>query len=337
MKIKNQGIDRRHFIKLSATFAALMSLPVGLSASISDKWGSLLPTRKLGSTGLDVTMFCMGGGPFDADYDKTESLVETAMKGGCRFFETARRYGRDGESEKGFGRFLTPSYRKEVTLLTKTYANTAEELKRDVDISLENMKTDYIDIYLMHDIKTPEMVEARLKGGVFDELVKAKEEGKIGHIGFSGHSDPEANNYFINKGFSDLEVVLMPINVADAVQQSFSLNTVPVANEKDVGVIGMKIFAGGGFYGRPATWGAGRGQERELVIPDIISKKEAQHYAYSLPIAATTIGCNNATHVEEVLENTRNFDKLSEAEFKELIERITEVALNNPLEHYKNS
>lgn len=334
----NHILDRREFIKLSASLAALMSVPGGLVScgSSSDRWGSVLPKRRLGSTGLDVTIYALGGGPFDADYGRTEALVETAIQGGCRFFETARRYGR-GESEKGFGRYLTPTYRNEVILMTKTYAETAEEVKKDVDLSLEYLNTDHIDIYLMHDLKTPGMIEARLAGGVFDELVRAKEEGKIGHIGFSGHSDPVSNNYFINKGFPDLEVVLMPINVADPVQQSFILNTVPLANEKNVGVVGMKIFAGGGFYGQPATWGAGRGVDRELVIPSIISKQEALNFVYSLPISAITIGCNQTAQVLENIGITRSFRKLDEAGQKELIERITEVALSNPLEHYKNS
>jgi predicted aldo/keto reductase-like oxidoreductase len=198
------------------------------------------------------------------------------------------------------------------------------------------MKTDYIDIYLMHAITSPEDVENRLKGGVLDALVKAKQEGLIGHIGFSGHSSPFAHNYLIDKNFEDLEVVLLPVNPADVVQNSFILNTVPKANEKNMGVIGMKIFAGGGFFGEPATWGPGRGQERERVIPDILTTREAQHFAYSLPIGAMTIGCHDGDHVRENVANTRSYNGITQAQYNELIERVTDVALKNPLEHYKD-
>ena len=220
--------------------------------------------------------------------------------------------------------------------MSKTPATDGESARRDVATSLESLKTDYIDIYMMHAITSPEDVENRLKGGVLDALVKAKQEGLIGHIGFSGHSSPVTNNYFIDKNFEDLEVVLMPINVADPVQRSFIINTLPKANEKNMGVIGMKIFAGGGFFGGPATWGNGRGQERERVIPEILSTREAQHFAYSLPVGATTIGCHDANHVRENISNTRSYNGITKAEYNELIQRGTEVALNNTLEHYKD-
>ena len=335
MSKRNKDIDRRKFIQLSASLAALMSMPVGLTAAVSDRWGPVLPTRRLGRTGIDISVFGIGGGPFDADYGKTQSIVETAMEEGCRFFETARRYGR-GESERGYGQYITPSYRKEITLMSKTPAINAESARRDVEASLESLKTDYIDIYLMHAMTSVEDIENRLKGGVFDELVKAKEEGLIGHVGFSGHSSPFTHNYFIDKDFEDLEVVLMPVNPADAVQRSFVLNTLPKANEKNMGVLGMKIFAGGGFFGEPATWGPGRGQERERVIPDILSTREAQHFALSLPIGAMTIGCHDADHVRENIANVRSYNGITRAQHDELIERVTRVALNNTLEHYKD-
>ena len=97
----------------------------------------------------------------------------------------------------------------------------------------------------------------------------------------------------------------------------------------------MKIYAGGGFYGGEIVWGNNRGQERQSVIPDIISTKEAQHFAYSLPVSATTIGCHDAEHVMENIANTRSYTKISEIEYNELVERVTEVALSNTLEHYK--
>ena len=112
----HQEIDRRKFLKTAAALSALAYLPScggGQSSVKSDKWGEILPTRKLGKTGLDVTMFCMGGGPPTLDYRTegarpiAEAVVEAAFKGGCRFFETARSYS-GGVSEEVFGEILEP-------------------------------------------------------------------------------------------------------------------------------------------------------------------------------------------------------------------------------------
>ena len=85
--------NRRQFLKTVAVLTAMAYVPSCISKSAeSDQWGEILPTRKLGKTGLDVTMFCIGGGPFDYSEENEESILETALEGGCRFFETARSF-----------------------------------------------------------------------------------------------------------------------------------------------------------------------------------------------------------------------------------------------------
>ena len=328
-------MDRRHFLKVTASLTALMSIPACMHGSVSDRWGKVLPHRTLGKTGLKPTIFTIGSGAFDRNPEETEAIVEAAIEGGCRFFETARAYGR-GEAERQYGMHLTPTYRNEIILMSKTYARNAETVKTDLDASLELMKTDHVDIYLMHAITSPEDLEERLTGGVFDALVKAREEGIIGHIGFSGHSDPEANNYFINKDFPDLEVMLVPVNAVDPLKNSFVLNTLPLAQEKNIGVIAMKVFAGGGFHGKRITWGTGRGSERESLIPDVISNQEALQYALSMPVATASVGCTEAAHVRENIAHVSNFTRYSDAQCRELVERVTEVAMRNIVEHYKS-
>ncbi|MBX2872389.1 MAG: aldo/keto reductase [Saprospiraceae bacterium] len=328
--------SRREFIKYSAALGAVMSLPIGLQSMSQDKWGPVLAKRQLGSTGIDVTCFGIGGGAFDADYAKSEEIIEKAIQKGCRFFETARVYGR-GASEEGFGKYLTPKYRKDITLMTKTHAKDADTLNRELDESLTALNTDHVDIYLMHAIGSPEDFERRRKGGVLDAAIKAKAEGKIKHIGFSGHADPAAHSYVIDQNIDDIEVVLMPINVADPTWKSFILNTLPKANARNMGVIGMKIFAGGGFFGGDVVWGRDRGAKRDLVIPRLISTEEAQHFALSLPITTTTIGCHDAQHVEENINNVMTFNGMNEEDRQALIEKVTATALSNTIEHYKSA
>ena len=328
------SMDRRQFIKVSAAVTAAMSMPACGQATRSDRWGQILPTRRLGKTGLDPTIFTIGGGPFDSIYDNTEGIIEAAIKGGCRFFETARAYG-SGESERQFGKYLTPNYRDDIILLSKTKARDGEAAKQELDTSLKLMKTDYVDIYLIHNLVSSEDIDERLKGGVLDMLVRQKEEGKIRHIGFSGHRDPDALNYLINKGFDELEVMLVALNVADPVQNSFILKTLPLAQEQDIGVMAMKVFAGGGFHGSTINWGEHRGEKLPEVIPEIISTREAIHFALSMPVSTITIGCNHVDQVNENIACVRDYNKLTQEQYEELVERVTEIALNQPVEHYK--
>jgi len=312
-----------------------MSLPSSVLSGKSDQWGKILPTRKLGRTGLDATIFCVGGGPLDTPYGKRAGeIVEEAIKGGCRFFETARQYA-DGKSEEAWGNYLTPNYRKDIILMSKSTARNADDLNRDLDTSLSLLKTDHMDIYMMHGIGSANDIERRFKDGVYDALIRAKEEGKVRHIGFSGHRDPEAHNYLINKNLEDLEVVIFPVNLADPHRKSFILNTLPVAIKHNMGVMAMKVFGGGGFIGEDISWGTDVGQSRQRIMPNLVSSTEAQHFSLSLPISTTSIGCTTANHVTEAISNANSFSGMSETERKQLTERISQVYWNNNLEHYK--
>ncbi len=324
--------NRRDFIKISAMLTASLMTP-GFSYGNKDKWSNVLPTRKLGKTNINATMFTMGTGSSGVDYDKAETVIEAAIQSGCRFIDTARAYGQ-GERERQLGPILTP-YRKEIILLSKTYAKNAEELNQDLESSLEALKTDYIDIYLMHAIKSAEDVDNRLNGGVLEAMLEAREQGLIKHIGFSGHYDPGANNYFLNKNLAEIEVMMCPVNPVDPLRESFVVNVLPNAVAKNVGVIGMKIFGGGGLTGQPIRWGEGRGQERESVIPEILSVKDALHFAWSLPISTTTLGCSSVKEIKTDIAHLQSFAGMSESKRKELTKKLKEVASRNILEHYK--
>ncbi len=331
--MKMTRINRRRFIRDSASLFALMNMPLAFSSSKPDKWGDVLPKRILGKTGLEVTIFAVGGSPAAPDLSVYPQVLETAFNGGCRFFDTARAY-LGGKSEEVYGNTLAP-HRNEIVFLTKTGARDAESVRKDLELSLKSLKTDYIDVYLMHAIRSESDVENRLSGGVYDQMLKAKQEGLIRHIGFSGHSDPFAHNYMIGKNLPELEVVLLPVNVADPLNNSFILNTIPKAIDNNMGIIGMKTFADGGLLGHPITWGQGRGQERDRIIPELFSLEEAQHFSLSLPVASTTIGFHEVSEVEQILTNARRFNGMDESERKRLTGKIRELAVDFTIEHYK--
>jgi predicted aldo/keto reductase-like oxidoreductase len=333
----HQEIDRRKFLKIAAGLSAMAYLPSCGQSVKSDKWGTVLPTRKLGKTGLDVTMFALGGGPPGFNYggEGAELIVEAAFKGGCRFFETARSYSR-GDSERAYSRVLEP-YRNEIVLSSKSRGLDADTVTREIDQSLDALKTSYLDLFLLHNVLDMDHINQKFNGGVWDAMVKAKQEGKVRHLGFSGHADYKMNNYMLDMDLPDLEVMLMPINLIDTVQDSFTLNTLPKAVSKNIGVFAMKPLGGGGMLGADITWGIGRGNQRPRVIPDLISMEEAQHFVYSMPLSAASFGCISVSQVEENIAYANSFRQLSEAKQKELIEKVTDIALTNLLEHYKGS
>ncbi len=334
--LKHHDFNRRDFIKLSTLMSLALTMPSCIRG-INDKWGPILPTRILGKTDLNATMFTLGSGA--AGKSMTEnlltSIVETAIEGGCRFFETARMYGR-GQREVQLGQILMPKYRNEIILLSKSTAKDADSLNHDLETSLESLKTDYLDIYLLHAIISAEDVDIRLKNGVFDAMLKAKEQGMIRHIGFSGHSDPDAHIYLLNKNLPEIEVMMCPVNVVDPLRKSFILNVLPMAMKKNIGIIGMKVLGGGGLTGATIRWGEDIGQERESVIPELLSLKNALDYVWSLPVSTSTLGCTSVEQVKMDIAYLQEFLSISEVKRNALTKSLKEVAELYNLEHYKN-
>ncbi len=331
-KTDHQELNRRKFLKMAATLTAMAYMPAISFGDDSDKWGYVLPSRTLGKTGLKVTMFALGGGPPKINLPDEEAIVEAALKGGCRFFETARSYG----TEPAYGNVLEP-YRNEIILSSKSRAINAETLNRELDLTLKTLKTSYLDIYLMHNVPNMDVLKQKFDNGVFDAMLKAKQEGKVRHLGFSGHANPVVNNYMLDMNLPDLEVMLMPVNVIDTIQNSFTLNTLPKASEKNIGVMVMKPLGGGAMLGHDIIWGEGKGNKRPGIIPELISMKEAQHFVYSMPVGAASFGCTSVAQVEENIAFAKSYTGMSKAEHADLIRKVTDVAKNNLLEHYKGN
>ena len=319
-------VDRRIFIKKTATIAAFSLIADWASAiSESDKWGEILPQRQLTRDGQKVTSFCLGGyhlGLTD-NPKEAERMVERAMELGVRFFDNARRYN-NGRSEEYIGRFLTPKYRDQVFIMTKAPAKTGPEVQRQLDESLKALRTDYVDLWQIHTFTTPEDVDNRLKSGVLDVFLEAKQKGKARYIGFTGHQNPKTHLYFLKKldelGI-EMDTCQMPLNVCDPSFESFQLKALPVLLEKKYGVIAMKTMAGGSMMGdRIDTTPANIKTED---IPDVVAKTKLTYanlhqYVYSLPVSALCSGCKSVDELESNVKVLRNLKKLSAADMQKL-------------------
>lgn len=328
--------DRRTFLK------SLVGATAGLSLSTfsygneikSDRLGEILPQRKLGRTNEYITMLGTGGYHvgYKAERDGQE-VIEAALEGGVRFFDTAESYSK-GISEERYGKFLTPKYRDLVFIMTKSTGRDAKTVQEHLEGSLRRMKTEQIDLFQVHSLKTPEDADERVKNGVLDYILKAQKEGKIKYLGFTGHQNPFALTRMLEltKESDIFDAVQMPVNILDQTYFSFAKNVIPKLQERNMGLLAMKSLAGGRFFAQKKKTGQ---TPDEPLIPNSLSIKEAMHFVWSLPVSVLISGNENATYMREKIALARSFSKLSETRKLELIDKVRDIALTGKVEYFK--
>lgn len=322
-------IRRRDALKTLAGATAGLLLPVpGLAADTDrDALGPLLPRRRLGSTGREVTLLGLGGYHVgDMDRAEAQVVIEAALEGGVRFFDTAENY-QDGESERRYGAFLTPRYREHVFLMTKSTARDAKSAREHLEGSLRRLQTDVIDLWQVHGVEDPDDVARRFEGGVVDEMVRQKEAGRVRHIGFTGHRRPSAHLAVLART-QVLETCQMPINVLDPSYESFVTGVLPQLVERQVGVLAMKTLAFGRFFG------VGLDPEAPRVVPGRVSLAEALGFVWSLPVSVLIHGPGDRTHLRAALEVARSFAQLDADGRQALVDRVADLA-GTGVEYYK--
>ncbi len=328
----------------------LASLAAGASASVlsgcgkgtsntqsRDSLGELLPTRTLGRTGEQVTMLGIGGFHLGWTSEKdAQEIIEAALEGGIRFFDSAEGY-QDGESERRYGRFLTPKFREHVFLMTKTQAKDAKTAREHLEGSLRRMKTDYLDLWQLHSLRDPEDVDARLEEGVLDVVMKAKEEGKVRYIGITGHSNPEAHLRILERtADSDpFDTCQMPVNAIDPSYHSFTEQVIPELQKRNIGLLAMKTLADGRFFGMKTVLNRGViWTSEDPAIPTRISIRDALHFAWSLPVSVLITGAENASLVREKIDLAKTFSGISAEQRAELVTRLADLA-DGQVEYFK--
>jgi predicted aldo/keto reductase-like oxidoreductase len=319
---------RREFIRKASAAAALgLMVDWAMAMPGSDKLGDVLPQRQLTRNGQKVTSFCLGGYHLGLTENpkEAEQMIERSMELGVRFYDNARGYN-DGRSEEYMGKFLTPKYREHIFLMTKAPARTAEGVRAQLDESLKALKTDYLDLWQIHALQTPEDVDNRIKDGVLDVFLEARESGKVRNIGFTGHRNPATHLHFLEfleKRGLELDTVQMPLNVCDPSFESFEINVLPVLLEKEYGVIAMKTMAGGSMMGGRID--TTPDDIRTKDIPDVVSESELSmanlhQYVYSLPVSALCSGCRSVKDIEENVAVLQNLKSLSDSDKQKLVE-----------------
>lgn len=191
--------------------------------------------RMLGKTGLKVSKMGFGGIPIQKiDAQGTKELMHRLLKDGVNFIDTARGYT---VSEEYLG-YALEGIRDKFVLATKSMARTRESMEADIKKSLKNLRTDYIDLYQVHNPSEEQLMQVVGKGGALEALQEAKTAGKIGHIGITAHSTAVFEKAL---SLDWVETIMFPYNIVENQGEELMSR----CREKNIGFIDMKPLAGG--------------------------------------------------------------------------------------------
>jgi predicted aldo/keto reductase-like oxidoreductase len=259
--------------------------------------------RKLGKTGLEVSLLGFGGFHLiEIPADKAAELLENYLEQGGNYLETAASYG-DGESEKKIGE-IVKDRRDELVLASKTGVRDAEGAMTEINRSLKNLQTDYLDIIFMHGVKDKADLEEILKpGGSLEAAKEAKQMGKVKHIGITAHGQPDVLIEALKTG--EFEVMMTHFNYFDNFNfPKLEDEVLPLVKKENIGTLCMKPLADG-FLWKNA--------------------EDAFRYVFSLPVDAVVTGMNNKEMLEMDLKLAEEFEPMSEEEKEELFSNAEEL------------
>jgi predicted aldo/keto reductase-like oxidoreductase len=248
-------------------------------------------------------------------------IVHEAIDAGVNFLDNAWEY-HDGESEKRMGRAIVDR-RDSVFLMTKvcTHGRDARLAMRQLDESLRRLRTDYLDLWQIHECvyyNDPERHFA--KGGVVEALERAKAQGKVRYVGFTGHKDPEIHLRMLSFEFP-FDACQLPLNGFDAHFRSFQTDVLPELARQEIAPIGMKSLGGDGRAVRKKAAAVG----------------DALRYAMSLPVCTTVSGIDSLKVLRQNLRIARELSPMSERERKAYERSVAEYAGDGRFELYKTS
>jgi predicted aldo/keto reductase-like oxidoreductase len=284
-----------------------------------------IKTRPLGTTGVNVSMLCLGGYHISVPpEDEAFRLIHAAIANGITFMDNAWEYA-NNESERRMGIALAQDgYRDKVFLMTKNCAHdrTYENSMVKLEESLRRLQTDHLDLWQIHEVTFPDDPDRIFAPrGAAEAMLKAKEEGKVRFIGFTGHKSPSIFRRMLAQGFP-WDTVQMPVSVLDASFNSFAREIIPIAQEQGIGVIGMKSLAAGHLFDDP---------EIDVTAADAI------RYALSQPIASLCCGIDSFEVLEQDLRVARDFTPMTEAEQWATVDKVFHHAWAGQHEPFKTS
>ena len=222
--------------------------------------------RQLGKTGLHISRLGFGGIPIQkTNAEETKKLLHYLMEQGVNYIDTARGYT---VSEEYIG-YALEGIRDRFVLATKSFGRTAEAMEKDIEISLHNLRTDYIDIYQVHNPSAQDLETVLAPGGALEALQAAKQAGKIGHIGITLHS---VDLFRRAVEFDWVETIMFPYNIVESQGEEL----IAQCKQRNIGFIAMKPLAGGAIEdGETAIRYIVQNDAVSVVIPGMAELQEA--------------------------------------------------------------
>ncbi len=223
--------------------------------------------RILGKTGLKVSRMGFGGIPIQrTDAEGAKAVIRYLMEQGVNYIDTARGYT---VSEEFLG-YALEGIRDKFVIATKSMARTKEAMAADIDISLKNLRTDYIDLYQVHNATAADVEKVIAPGGALEALQEAKAAGKIGHIGITAHS---LDTFKLALEMDWVETIMFPYNIVETQGEEL----IRQCTEKNIGFIDMKPLAGGAIENATLALRFLRDNENvTVVIPGMAEIREAE-------------------------------------------------------------
>jgi aryl-alcohol dehydrogenase-like predicted oxidoreductase len=302
-------MQRREFLKTTVAGAVAAR---NLAASTA------MPMRTLGKSGLEVSHFCVGGFHMAKNgQENAVRIIQRAIDLGVTFFDSAAKY-HDGKSDEYYGAALQGGLRKNVLLMSKAQLRDAAGAMKQLEGTLKAMKTDYLDLWQCHEVSFLEEVE-KIFGpkGSLEAFVKAKEQGKVRHIGFTGHHDPQVHLALLN-GFDGWETVQHPVNLIDPHYLSFIQSVFPKVREKGLGRIAMKTNAIG-----------------RITANKIATIPECLRFAMAQGPDTIVSGVETVEQLEENVATIKTSKPFSDDEIQLLLTRTAKGPLGPEIEQYK--
>ena len=282
-----------------------------------------IPTRPFGRTGIPVSILALGG--WHLGMPKTDAaavrLAHGAIDAGVTFMDNAWDYN-EGLSEIRMGKAIADR-RDQVFLMTKvcTHGRDGKVAMKQLEQSLKRLKTDYLDLWQIHEVVfDDEPARHFARGGVVEALDKAREQGKVRFVGFTGHKDPRLHLEMLAHDYA-WDACQLPLNCFDASFRSFEQRVLPELVHRGIAVIGMKSFGGDG----------------RALTKKVVTAKEALSYAMSLPIATLVSGMGTPKVLKQNVDIARAFTPMTNSQREALRRRVATPASDGRYELYKIS
>jgi uncharacterized protein len=318
-------LGRRNFLKLGATgglgflAANLANAAESTAKKPTAKDQPAMPTRNLGRTGYRVGLFSLGGQSAIEEVhnaDVAVPIIDRALDLGVNYIDTSARYGGEERwSERYIGEVMARR-RNQAFLATKTHDRTRDGSLRLLEKSLELLQTDHLDLWQIHNLERMEQVDRIFApGGAVEALQQAREQKIVRYLGVTGHADPEVLKEAIRR--FPFDTILMALNAADPHHLSFANQLLPMAVEKKMGIIGMKVPARGRLISSAAHSGSGKGR---------ITMRQAMDYVLSLPVSTVIVGCDSIPQLEENIALARSFNPINQEQMMALSAQTEPIA-----------